>query len=60
MPDLRKIAMLERVTSSADSREVWDLSVVDAAAPTEGASNLHSSRIGIGSVYWAVRHLAEA
>jgi hypothetical protein len=58
MPVLH-VPVLERATSDADSQEFEDISVIDASAPEE-ISDLHVSRTGIGSVYWAARHPAEA
>jgi hypothetical protein len=58
-PDLH-MPVLESATSDADSQEVEDISVIDASAPAEETPDLHVSRTGIGSVYWAVRHPAEA
>ena len=58
-PDLH-VPVLEPATSAVDSQEFEDISVIDASAPAEDTSDLHVSRTGIGSVYWAARHPAEA
>jgi len=58
-PDIH-MPVLESATSDADSQEVEDISVIDASAPAAETSDLHVSRTGIGSVYWAARHPAEA
>jgi hypothetical protein len=58
-PDLH-MPVSESATFDSDSQEVEDISVIDASAPAEESSDLHVAHTGIGSVYWAVRHPAEA
>lgn len=57
IPDLRSVSMPDPITTSTDSQEVEDISVISASLP-EGTSNLEVSRAGLGSLYWASRRPA--
>jgi hypothetical protein len=60
VPDLRNSPLLEQLGATADSQETDAISVIDTSARAEDTSDVHVSRTGIGSVYWAARHPAEA
>jgi hypothetical protein len=47
-------------TFPADAQEMLDVAIVIAPPTPEESSNTHLSRSGIGSIYWAARHPAQA
>jgi hypothetical protein len=61
-PDLRSMSVqLPREASfPADAGEMLDVAIVSAPSTPEESSNTHLSRSGIGSIYWAARHPAQA
>jgi hypothetical protein len=60
--DLRSIPVEnpQQVAASADSDEAQAVTIVAAPLPPEEKSNTHLSLAGIGSLYWAARHPAQA
>jgi hypothetical protein len=60
VPDLRSIPGLDQITASAGSEEPEDITVIETSRPAEAASDVHVSRSGIGSLYWAFHHPANA
>lgn len=61
-PDLRSMSVQlpTEVTFRADTEEMLDVAIVIAPPTPEESSNTHLSRSGIGSIYWAARHPAQA
>ena len=61
-PDLRSIQgqLAPEATLPADADDTQVVAIVGAPSPPEESSNTHLSRTGIGSIYWAARHSAQA
>ena len=61
-PDLRslQVPLPPEATFPADANEMLDVAIVSAPPTPEESSNTHLSRSGIGSIYWAARHPAQA
>jgi hypothetical protein len=61
-PDLRsfQVRLPPQATFPADADEMLDVAIVSAPPTPEDSSNTHLSRSGIGSIYWAARHPAQA
>lgn len=61
-PDLRSMSVQlpPEATFPADADEMLHVAIVSAPPTPEGSSNTHLSRSGIGSIYWAARHPAQA
>jgi hypothetical protein len=61
-PDLRSLSVQlpPEATFPADADEMLDVAIVSAPPTPEESSNTHLSRSGIGSIYWAARHPAQA
>jgi hypothetical protein len=61
-PDLRSLSVQlpPETTFPADADEMLDVAIVRALPTPEESSNTHLSRSGIGSLYWAARHPAQA
>ena len=61
-PDMRSMSVQlpPEATFPADVDEMLDVAIVRAPATPEENSNIHLSRSGIGSIYWAARHPAQA
>src|SRR5882724_8316562 len=61
-PDLRSVhAQLDtEAAPPADAGEPQIVAVMGTASPADDSSNTHLSRTGIGSLYWAARHPAQA
>ena len=61
-PDLRSIQVQlpQEATFATDADEMLDVAIVSAPTTPDESSNTHLSRSGIGSIYWAARHPAQA
>jgi hypothetical protein len=61
-PDMRSMSVQlpPEATFDADADEMLDVAIVSAPPTPEESSNTHLSRSGIGSLYWAARHPAQA
>ena len=61
-PDLRgmSVQLPPETTFPAEADEMLDVAIVSALPTPEDGSNTHLSRSGIGSIYWAARHPAQA
>ncbi len=61
-PDLRSMSVQlpPEATFPADADEMLDVAIVSAPPTPEESSNTHLSRSGIGSIYWAAGHPAQA
>jgi hypothetical protein len=61
-PDLRRMSVQLPPEASlpADADQMVDVAIVSAPPRPEESSNTHLSRSGIGSIYWAARHPAQA
>jgi hypothetical protein len=61
-PDLRSMSVQlpSEATFPADADEMLDVAIVSAPPTPEESSNTHLSLSGIGSIYWAARHPAQA
>jgi hypothetical protein len=61
-PDLpsMSVQLPPKATFPADADETLDVAMVSAPPTPEESSNTHLSRSGIGSIYWAARHPAQA
>lgn len=60
-PDLRSVSaqLPPEATFPADADEMH-VAIVSAPPTPQDSSNTHLSRSGIGSIYWAARHPAQA
>jgi hypothetical protein len=61
-PDLRsfQVQLPPEATFPADADEMLDVAIVSALPTPEESSNTHLPRSGIGAIYWAARHPAQA
>jgi hypothetical protein len=61
-PDLHSMSVQlpPEATFPADADEMLDVAIVSAPPRPVESSNTHLSRSGIGSIYWAARHHAQA
>jgi hypothetical protein len=61
-PDLRSMSVQlpPEATFPVDADELLDVAIVIAPPTSDDGSNTHLSRSGIGSIYWAARHPAQA
>ena len=61
-PDLRtfQVRLPPEATFPADADEMPHVAIVGAPPTPEESSYTHLSRSGIGSIYWAARHPAQA
>jgi hypothetical protein len=61
-PDLRSMSvqLAPQATFPADADEMLNVAIVSAPPTPQESSNTHLSRSGIGSIYWATRHPAQA
>ena len=61
-PDLRtfQVRLPPEATFPADADEMPHVAIVSAPPTPEESSYTHLSRSGIGSIYWAARHPAQA
>jgi hypothetical protein len=58
MPDLNKLPLLAEISDSTESEEPEDIDVIGVSE--DESPDVHVSRAGIGSVYWAARHPSQA
>jgi hypothetical protein len=61
-PEVRSMSVQlpPEATFPAEADEMLDVAIVSALPTPQESSNTHLSRSGIGSIYWAARHPAQA